>query len=89
MSDDGEPAGPAARRRPEWTGPVVLVAALVLGALAGLRVGAIITSVDGHPVQFADALTVLTPTRSAADQVTVDHERAGVPATAVMSLREP
>jgi putative serine protease PepD len=52
---------------------------------AGLRVGDIITSIDGHPAT-SDQLMALTLTKRAGDRVEIGYERNGSRATATITL---
>jgi putative serine protease PepD len=65
------------------------VAAVVAGgpaASAGLRVGDIITSIDGAQAVSTDQLMAVTLTRRAGDQVKIGYERSGSPHTATITL---
>jgi putative serine protease PepD len=65
------------------------VAAVVNGgpaASAGLRVGDIITSIDGAAAESTDQLMAVTLTKRAGDQVKVEYERNGASATATITL---
>jgi putative serine protease PepD len=65
------------------------VAALVAGgpaASAGLRVGDVITSIEGRATDSADQLMALTLSKSPGDRVAIEYERNGRPATATVTL---
>ncbi len=65
------------------------VTAVVAGgpaASAGLRVGDIITSIDGQAAVSADQLMAVTLTKRAGDRVEVGYERSGSHATATITL---
>ena len=53
---------------------------------AGLRVGDVVTGMDGVPVTDADQLDVLSVTRSPGDQVRLTYRRAGASADATVTL---
>jgi putative serine protease PepD len=55
-------------------------------ASAGLRVGDIITSIDGAKAVSTDQLTAVTLTRRAGDQVEIGYSRGGSPQTATITL---
>lgn len=55
-------------------------------AQAGLRVGDILTEVEGEPVTRVDQLTVLTLKKQPGDRVVVAYERGGRPASTTVTL---
>jgi putative serine protease PepD len=65
------------------------VAAVVAGgpaAAAGLRVGDIITSIDGQAAESTDQLMAVTLTKRAGDRVEIGYERNGSSGTATITL---
>jgi putative serine protease PepD len=55
-------------------------------ATAGLRVGDVITSIDGTAALSTDQLIAVTLTKRAGDRVEIDYERDGRQATATVTL---
>jgi putative serine protease PepD len=55
-------------------------------ASAGLRVGDIITSIDGQPATSTDQLMAVTLTKRAGDRVEIGYKRNGTPGTATVTL---
>jgi len=55
-------------------------------ASAGLRVGDIITSIDGQPATSTDQLMAVTLTKRAGDRVEMGYKRDGSSATATITL---
>jgi putative serine protease PepD len=53
---------------------------------AGLRVGDIITTIDGQPAQSTDQLAILTLTKNPGDKVQLGYERNGRNATTTLTL---
>jgi putative serine protease PepD len=56
------------------------------GNAAGLRVGDIITTIDGHPAQSSDQLALLTLTKNPGDKVEIGYERNGQASTTTLTL---
>jgi putative serine protease PepD len=56
------------------------------GALAGLREGDVIVSINGKPAAGADQLAVLTLTKRAGEHVEIGFDRSGTRATATVTL---
>jgi putative serine protease PepD len=54
---------------------------------AGLRVGDVITAVNGNPATDIDVLTAIQVTSKAGDEVKVDYVRDGAPHTTTVTLR--
>ena len=82
-----EPLSATATRQSGTQG--LRVAAVVAGgpaAAAGLRVGDIITSVDGQGAESTDQLMAVTLTKRAGDRVEIGYERNGSSGTATITL---
>jgi putative serine protease PepD len=82
-----EPLSASATRESGTQG--LRVAAVVAGgpaASAGLRVGDIITSIDGQAATSTDQLMAVTLTKRAGNQVKIGYERNGSQATATITL---
>ena len=82
-----EPLSASATRESGTQG--LRVAAVVDGgpaARAGLRVGDIITSIDGQAAESTDQLIALTLARRAGDRVEIGYERNGSKGTATITL---
>ena len=65
---------------------VTVVTAGGPAASAGLRVGDIITTIQGQPAESADQLMALTLTKRAGDRIELGYEREGRKATATVTL---
>jgi putative serine protease PepD len=55
-------------------------------AMAGLRPGDVITSIDGQPAVSTDQLVYVTLRKSAGDRVELGYRRDGSQATATITL---
>jgi putative serine protease PepD len=56
------------------------------GQAAGLRVGDIITTIDGQPAQSTDQLALLTLTKNPGDKVELGYQRNGQASTTTLTL---
>ena len=56
------------------------------GQAAGLRVGDIITTIDGQPAQSTDQLALLTLTKNPGDKVEIGYQRNGQASTTTLTL---
>ena len=65
------------------------MAAVITGGpaeAAGLRVGDIITKIDGQAAESTDQLMAVTLTKRAGDRVEIGYERNGTSGTATITL---